>query len=605
MAIFSDWLMRRRNRYRILLLTLVMSCVAVLVLGLTIFVLFVSASEQNKRIMMSYAEHQASMLQSVMQLVPEQNRGNAEPPELVMEHIRQTLARNPVMTDSGEMLFAYRADHFIHFVSPYRFASDTPPVLPEDHFSVQAMKLALDGHAGMMTTRDYRDVPVLVAFAPVEGMNLGVLVKVDVAEVRGPFVRTALYAALASLGVIVLGTLAMQRVSKPLIQTLEENETKYRTLFESANEGIMVISDRIEECNDQVVRLLGYDKSEIIGRRIVDFTPERQPQGDTSSEMARNRFELARQGKPQYFVWRTRRKDGSDLDVDVMLKSVRVGERIFVLTTLLDITDRRRAEIELRRAEKDVADAREHLAHMARLSTMGEMAAGIAHEINQPLAAISTYAQGCTRMLENGLQDAQELAEPLERIATQAIRAGEVIRRLRGFIKKSSSELELVDANELVAEVVKLAEVDARKHGIPVFLYLAEALPALRVDPVQLQQVILNLIRNALEAMEETPRVRARVDVHTAREDNGQLSIAVVDHGPGLSEDALQRVFDPFFTTKAAGMGMGLSISHSIISAHGGRLTAANNGFAPGAVFTVFLNTYSTRVLPVDYAPPL
>ena len=369
--------MKGRNRNRILLLILVMSSVAVLVLGVTIFVLFISALEQNKRIMMSYAEHQASMLQSVMELVPEQTRLNAEPPEMVAEHIRQTLARNPVITDSGEMLFAYRADNFIHFVSPYRFTTETPPVLSEDDPSVQAMRLALDGHSGVMYTRDYRGVMVLAAFVPVENMNLGIVVKIDAEEVRKPFLYTALYAALATFGIIVIGILLMHKVTRPLIETLEENESKYRTLFESANEGIMVISDRIEECNDQVSRLLGYDKSEMIGRRIVDFTPERQPHGDRSSEMERDRFELARQGKPQYFLWRSKRKDGEEIDLDVMLKAARVGNRTVVLTTLLDITDRRRAEIELRHKEKEVADAREHLAHMARLSTMGEMAAGI------------------------------------------------------------------------------------------------------------------------------------------------------------------------------------------------------------------------------------
>lgn len=594
-----------RNRSGMLLLVLVMTSVAVLVLGITIFVLFVSASEQNKRILMSYAEHQSSMLQSVMELVPEQTRLNVEPPETVKEHIRQTLARNPVITDSGEMLFAYRDGNRIHFVSPYRFATTVPYDLPDDEPSVQAMRLALDGHAGVMYTRDYRNVLVLAAFVPVEGMNLAVEVKIDAEEVRKPFIYTALVAALATCIIIVIGILLMRRVTRPLMETLEENESKYRTLFESANEGIMVVSDRIEECNDQVVRLLGYEKSEMIGRRVIDFTPERQLHGDRSVEVANDRFELARQGKPQYFVWRSRRKDGSDIDVDVMLKAARVGNRVVVLTTLLDITDRRQAELELRRKEKEVADAREHLTHMARLSTMGEMAAGIAHEINQPLAAISTYAQGCKRMLDNGLTDARELSEPLEKIATQALRAGEVIRRLRGFIKKSASELELVDINDMVADVVQLAEVDARKHGIAVHLHLADNLPEVRVDPVQLQQVLLNLIRNALEAMEESPRNLARVDVHTALDDNGHVGIRVVDAGPGLSEDALRRVFDPFFTTKATGMGMGLSISHSIIAAHGGQLAVRNNENGIGATFTVTLMARPARVPDVGTGPML
>ncbi|MFO1348174.1 MAG: ATP-binding protein [Pseudomonadales bacterium] len=587
--------MRIHNRSRVLLLILVMSSVAIMVLGVTVFVLFMSVSEQNKRIMMSYAEHQASMLQSVMELVPEQAHTDVEPPAVVLDHIRQTLARNPVITDSGEMMFAYRAGNAIHFVSPFRFSATAPQVMRDDDVRAQAMRLALDGHAGVMYTKDYRNMAVLAAFVPVENMNLGVVVKIDAAEVRQPFIYIALYASLATLGIIIVGILLLYKVTRPLLDTLEENESKYRTLFDNANEGVMVISDHIEECNDQVSRLLGYDKNEIIGRRIADFAPERPSHNRHAPDVTGNRFELAKQGKPQYFIWRSLRKDNTEIDLDVMLKAVRVGSRTVILTTLLDITDRRLAEIELRRKEKEVAEAREHLAHMARLSTMGEMAAGIAHEINQPLTAISAYAQGSVRLLENGKADVQTLREPLEKITTQAVRAGEVIRRLRSFIKKSASELESINTNALVSEVVQLAEVDAHRHGIPVHLHLAHAMPDVRVDTVQIQQVILNLIRNALEAMDETPRDLARVDVYTQREGEGQVSIRVVDAGPGLSEDAQQQVFTPFFTTKVAGMGMGLSISESIVNAHGGSLLVSNNANGIGATFKVLLTAQNIQ----------
>ncbi|HNI37325.1 MAG TPA: PAS domain S-box protein, partial [Pseudomonadales bacterium] len=368
--------MRIHNRNRVLLLILVMSSVAIMVLGVTIFVLFMSVNEQNKRIMMSYAEHQASMLQSVMELVPEKTRIQAEPPAMVLDHIRQTLARNPVITDSGEMMFAYRVDGDIYFVSPFRFSTSAPQVMRDDDVRAQAMRLALDGHAGVMYTKDYRNIDVLAAFVPVENMNLGVVVKIDAAEVRQPFIRIAMYATLATLCIIVVGILLLNKVTRPLLDTLEENESKYRSLFDNANEGVMVISDHIEECNDQVVRLLGYDKSEIIGRRIVDFAPVHRTAEDRVADATQNRFELAKQGMPQYFIWRSLRKDATEIDLDVMLKAVRIGNRNVILTTLLDITDRRLAELKLRRKEKEVAEAREHLAHMARLSTMGEMAAG-------------------------------------------------------------------------------------------------------------------------------------------------------------------------------------------------------------------------------------
>ncbi len=136
---------------------------------------------------------------------------------------------------------------------------------------------------------------------------------------------------------------------------------------------------------------------------------------------------------------------------------------------------------------------------------------------------------------------------------------------------------------------MQLAEVDVHRHGIPVYLHLAEQVPAVRVDTVQIQQVILNLIRNALEAMDETPRERVRVDVYTQRESDGKVSVRVVDTGSGLSEDALKQVFAPFFTTKAAGMGMGLSISETIVTAHGGHLSVSNNANGMGATFTLLL----------------
>jgi len=587
------------SRTRILLLILVMSFVVV-ILGTTIIMtLFFSSAEANKRIMTTFAENQANQIRSIVQISREKQLG-PEPSQAVVDYVRFTIERTPPITNTNEVLVAYRDGDSIRFLSNFRFPVEkpgmqfigqekTPPVYSLDNPQVEAMRLALtQGGTGLVITPDYRGKNVLAAYAGVEGTNLGVVTKIDVDEIRGPFVDTGIAAGVASIVLIAIATFLFHRIGNPLVERLEENETKYRTLFESANEGVLVISDHIEECNDRACQLLGYNKDEIIGSTINAFSPTAQPEGAMSSDIARKRLEMARQGAPQYFLWQSLHKDGSVVELDVMLKAVRVGDRRFVLATLLDITDRRRAEIELRRAEKNVSEAREHLAHMARLSTMGEMAAGIAHEINQPLAAISTYAQACKRMLQQKTVTAQDFSEPLDKISTQAMRAGEVIRRLRGFVKKSDSGFEVLQCNQLVREIVKLAEVDARKFDIPVELNLQERLPGLRVDPVQIQQVILNLIRNALEAMEDTPRNIAKVILSTELTASGQVCIRVSDRGPGLTDETISRVFHPFFTTKPAGMGMGLSISQSIIQAHGGSLSAYNNP-SRGATFVVVL----------------
>lgn len=580
---------RLKNRSQVFLLILVMTSV-VLILGTTIIMtLFFSSAEANKRIMTTFAENQANQIRSIVQLSAAPGSDGA-PSEAVMDYVRFTNEKTPPITETAEVMFAYREGDMVHFLYPFRLADIPMPqsYLITDPVMEVAHRAFTKKDSGLVITRDYRGKDVLAAYAAVEGTNLAVITKIDVDEVRGPFVETGIAAGVASIVLICIAIYLFHRIGDPLVEKLEENETKYRTLFESANEGVLVISDRIEECNDRASQLLGYTKEEIVGSTISQFSPAGVSEGTMTAEVAKKRFELAQQGTPQYFIWQSQHKDGSVVELDVMLKAVRVGEKRFVLATLLDITDRRRAELELRKAEKNVSEAREHLAHVARLSTMGEMAAGIAHEINQPLAAISTYAQACKRLLLQSSVTPDDFAEPLDRISTQAMRAGEVIRRLRGFVKKSDSDSELLQCNQLIRDVVKLAEVDARKFDIPVELDLQERLPAVRVDPIQIQQVILNLIRNALEAMIDTPREYAKVIVSTELSISGYVCIRVSDRGPGLNDETMARVFHPFFTTKASGMGLGLSISQSIIQAHGGSLSAYNNP-ARGATFVVVL----------------
>lgn len=580
---------RLKNRSQVFLLILVMTSV-VLVLGTTIIMtLFFSSAEANKRIMTTFAENQANQIRSIVQLSAAPGSDGA-PSEAVMDYVRFTNEKTPPITETAEVMFAYREGDMVHFLYPFRLA-DTP--MPQSYLITDpvmevAHRAFTKKDSGLVITRDYRGKDVLAAYAAVEGTNLAVITKIDVDEVRGPFVETGIAAGVASIILICIAIYLFHRIGDPLVEKLEENETKYRTLFESANEGVLVISEKIEECNDRASQLLGYTKEEIVGSTISQFSPAGASEGTMTAEVAKKRFELAQQGTPQYFIWQSQHKDGSVVELDVMLKAVRVGEKRFVLATLLDITDRRRAELELRKAEKNVSEAREHLAHVARLSTMGEMAAGIAHEINQPLAAISTYAQACKRLLLQSSATPDDFAEPLDRISTQAMRAGEVIRRLRGFVKKSDSDSELLQCNQLIRDVVKLAEVDARKFDIPVELDLQDRLPAVRVDPIQIQQVILNLIRNALEAMTDTSREYAKVIVSTELSISGYVCIRVSDRGPGLNDETMARVFHPFFTTKASGMGLGLSISQSIIQAHGGSLSAYNNP-ARGATFVVVL----------------
>jgi len=262
-------------------------------------------------------------------------------------------------------------------------------------------------------------------------------------------------------------------------------------------------------------------------------------------------------------VW----QDGTTRDVHtlaLMQRNAAAGSTV-ISGTLHDITDRKLADEELRQGQ-------ERLTHVARLSTMGEMAAGLAHEINQPLTAIATYAQAALRMQSSAAgADPADLTEALTQITNQALRAGEVIRRLRSFVKNRAARTETVDLNRLIEELRVLAEPDARVNDVRLALDLAPAMPAVSADPIQIQQVLLNLIRNAIDATLEAPGAPREITVSTSLLDD-EVEVAVVDRAGGIDPAIADSLFNPFFTTKADGTGLGLAISRSIIRAHRGKL---------------------------------
>lgn len=253
--------------------------------------------------------------------------------------------------------------------------------------------------------------------------------------------------------------------------------------------------------------------------------------------------------------------------------------------TLHDITEQKQLELESRTQV-------DRLAHVARLSTMGEMATGLAHEINQPLTAIATYAQALLRLLEqpNGLSQA-ELIDTISQISTQALRASEVIKRLRNLVKNQNTETQVINLNTLTTELLTLARADATNSGIRIALNLTEPLNSVLADPIQIQQVLLNLVRNAIDATVEFKAQPALISISTQNYD-GMVEVAVSDHGPGVDPWNLEQIFDPFFTTKSAGTGLGLPISRSILRAHGGTLAYRTN---PGGGATFYFHLPAHR----------
>lgn len=248
-----------------------------------------------------------------------------------------------------------------------------------------------------------------------------------------------------------------------------------------------------------------------------------------------------------------------------------------------DITEIRRAEALQRGHLDEVADA-------SRLATMGEVATQIAHEINQPLTAITSFCEAGSRMMAAGTVETADIAEIIRDIATEAERAAEIIRDLRRLLHKRQPQFAAVDLNELLRDILRLAKIEARWKEVTVRLDEDPAVARVRMDRMLIEQVIFNLLHNAMEAMESNPREERLLVVQTRRRSRQVVEVAVQDNGPGLPVGLCQRIFDPFFTTKSTGMGMGLAISRSIVEIHGGRLWATSNP-AGGTTFRCTLST--------------
>ncbi len=227
------------------------------------------------------------------------------------------------------------------------------------------------------------------------------------------------------------------------------------------------------------------------------------------------------------------------------------------------------------------------LLNVSRMATIGEMAAGVAHELNQPLTAIANYAHACERLLARPQTDSAEVCEALRQITLQTARAAEILRRLRSLARTQRCEHAAASLNDLVSELHELVQTDALVHGVQLTLDLAPQLPEVRVDPGQIQQALLNLVRNSLDALAGRAS-GGHITIRTARGAQGEVQLSVIDDGPGVSPQAMKRIFDPFFSTKENGTGLGLAITHTIARSHGGSV-----GYRPnvpsGAWFDILL----------------
>lgn len=358
----------------------------------------------------------------------------------------------------------------------------------------------------------------------------------------------------------IIGTLQDITEQKRVELALRESEEKFRVLTEQSPASVFIVqSERIIYCNDMFSRATGYAHDEILGMGYLEFVHP-----DYRELVAKRHHERISGGNPpHHYEIRIVTKDGQPRWFDLSAQQIDFRGQSAALITCVNISERKESEEQLREMESQ-------LTHVSRLSTMGEMVAGIAHEINQPLSAIANFSMASKSVIEASDWESDCPVESwLNSVNQQAVRCGDIIRRLRHFVRKSHGERERVDIDRIVRETVALIRSDLRYDSVAIRYESSEPSPWVLVNNVQMQQVLVNLLRNACDAVcaAESPEV-------TVRTQNvfGKVSLAVEDNGPGIADEQAQKIFDPFFTTKHEGMGMGLAISRSIIESHDGSL---------------------------------
>lgn len=376
----------------------------------------------------------------------------------------------------------------------------------------------------------------------------------------------------------VTGRICAERERQEAEEALRHSERRYRELVQTMSEALALTDNQhvITYVNQSFCTMFGYSSDEVVGCHLLDFVH------DEDKVMMRERMSMPPEpgtGVKRYeTAWITR--DGRKITTLTSPKRIFDPDSGYVgcLGIFTDITERKQIE---EREKKHLLE----LAHVSRVTTMGEMSSQIAHELAQPLTAIAGLSAGCLKLVKAGAAAHEDVEEVLSDISQQANRARDIIVRLRNFVRNDEVQRSRIEMNDLVRGVVPLIEVEARWHRLSMKLDLWEPLPHIMGDRVLIEQVVLNLVHNAVEAMYATDAARRHLTIRTSMAAPKAVQVAVSDSGPGIGEEIRKRIFDPFFSTKPDGMGMGLAITRSIIDAHGGALVVDGSNEQGGATF--------------------
>lgn len=475
-----------------------------------------------------------------------------------------------------------------------------PPLLVTLAFAAIAVALGAGIRIGFAAELGQRAtyiffVPAVVLASALSGLRAGFAASVAGAAVGlwcdrmiGPVTAGSWIAAGAFVAIgcaIALGGEWFQRArseAERVTEGLARREAHLRSLLDTVPDAIVVIDEGglIRDFSPAATRMFGWEADEVHARNVSLLMPD--PYRSAHDDYLRRYYDTGEKriiGKGRVVVGA--RKDGSTFPLELAVGEMRVGGQRHFTGFIRDLTERQQAEARLQELQAE-------LVHVSRLTALGEMASALAHELNQPLSAIANYLKGSRMLLARDEVPVERVSDAVERASEQALRAGDIIRRLREFVARGETERSVESLPKLVEEASALALVGVKEHGIRVRYEFSPEVDLVLADKVQIQQVLLNLVRNAVDAMIEAGSPVRELTITLSPAEDDMVQVTVADTGPGIDAEVTESLFQPFVTTKRTGMGVGLSISRTIVEAHGGHIWAAARE-GGGAVFALTL----------------
>ncbi|MDA1000159.1 MAG: PAS domain S-box protein [bacterium] len=583
------------EKRRFILLAIIMAAAIAGVTGSTLFVLYRTAFHETRGRLIEIAQSRVGLLETMAE---DRMRaaGGTLSQTAVIDILRrvQTAVDNHFMgfSRTGEFTLARRRGENINFLLRFRHSPSPAPGINETPFqakTAEPMRRALEGKTGTLIGPDYRGENVLAAFAPVKGLGWGVVVKVDLSEVRQPFIRAGFQAGGIALILIFLGAILFRHISFPLLRNLENSERRLRAIIDSAVDGIITTNEAgiILSLNKSAEKMFGYTADEVLGQGVNILMPNPFKDGHDGyiqSYLDTGEKKIIGTGREVTGL----RKDGSEFPVSLAVSEVRLDDRTIFTGLIRDLSEQKKMEAQRERLEAQLHQAQ-------RLETIGTLSSGIAHDFNNILASILGHAE----LALQEISDNPVAREDIGRVIESAERARDLIQQILTFSRQAATDRSSIPLQYIVHEALNLLRASL-PSTVEIHEYINGNCRTVYADATQIHQVVMNLAVNAGHAMRENA---GRLEVHlepfeataaaaqqyaNLREGN-YVRLTVSDTGHGMGQKTIDRLFEPFFTTKEVGegTGLGLSVVHGIVMSHGGEITVYSEP-GKGSTFNVY-----------------